>query len=209
MRQISVRHARLNWESVPHSPQTCENGMYNILFVCSGNSARSIMCEAYLNSVEGDFRAYSAGSHPKRIVHPLTLEILCGDGIGTENLRSKSWDEFAGGSAPPMDFIITVCDSAAGEVCPLWPGQPVTAHWSFPDPPRSRETRRRRGNISPMSTLRSAAVWTYCALCRWRGWITLLLDRSSTMSLLAETGTRSKSERRQRSVAAAAFGWIF
>jgi arsenate reductase len=107
----------------------------NILFLCTGNSARSILCEAYLNAVAGmRFRAYSAGSHPKGAVHPLTLETLRLAKLPAEGLRSKSWDEFAREGAPKMKFIITVCDQAAGEICPIWPGQPITAHWSFPDP---------------------------------------------------------------------------
>jgi arsenate reductase len=110
-------------------------GPLNILFLCTGNSARSILCEAYLNAVAGDkFRAYSAGSHPKGAVHPLTLETLRLAKLPAEGLRSKSWDEFAREGAPKLDFVITVCDQAAGEVCPVWPGQPITAHWSFPDP---------------------------------------------------------------------------
>jgi arsenate reductase len=109
--------------------------MRNILFLCTGNSARSVLAEAYLNAHgEGRFRAFSAGSHPKASVHPLTLETLRRSGVPAENLRSKSWDEFARPGAPHMDFVITVCDSAAGEACPVWPGHPITSHWSFADP---------------------------------------------------------------------------
>lgn len=108
---------------------------YNVLFLCTGNSARSILGEALMNHVgEGRFRAFSAGSTPKGQVHPLTLQALRRAGISTEGLRSKPWDEFANSNAPKMDFVFTVCDNAAGETCPVWPGQPITAHWGIEDP---------------------------------------------------------------------------
>ena len=108
---------------------------YNVLFLCTGNSARSIMAEAILNKLgAGKFRAYSAGSHPKARVHPETLRLLQSLGYGTSGLRSKSWNEFARSGAPEFDFVFTVCDHAAAETCPLWPGQPMTAHWGVPDP---------------------------------------------------------------------------
>ena len=108
---------------------------YNVLFLCTGNSARSIMAEAILNGKGGpDFTAYSAGSHPSGKVHPGALKQLESARLSTQALRSKSWDEFEGNGAPFLDFIFTVCDNAAKEVCPVWPGHPMTAHWGIPDP---------------------------------------------------------------------------
>ena len=108
---------------------------YNLLFLCTGNSARSILAEALANQLaKGRFHAYSAGSHPRGHVHRMALQVLEEAGIATGGLRSKPWDEFAAPGAPAMDLIITVCDKAAGEACPLWPGHPVTAHWGIEDP---------------------------------------------------------------------------
>ena len=108
---------------------------YNILFLCTGNSARSILGEAIINQIGGErFKGFSAGSMPKGAVHPQALNLLRSKGVDVSGFRSKPWDEFAAPGAPPLDFVITVCDNAAGEVCPVWPGQPITAHWAMPDP---------------------------------------------------------------------------
>jgi arsenate reductase len=108
---------------------------YNVLFLCTGNSARSILAESLLNHWgHGKFRAFSAGSFPKGQVHPIAVDLLKRMNLPAENFRSKSWDEFAASGAPPIDFIFTVCDNAAGEVCPIWPGKPMTAHWGIADP---------------------------------------------------------------------------
>ena len=123
--------------------------MLHVLFLCTGNSARSILAEGLLNSSsigQGRFRAYSAGSHPKGDVHPMALDLLKRQGISTDGFRSKSWDAFGAPGAPTIDFVITVCDQAAAETCPVWPGHPITAHWGVADPAAvagSDETKRR------------------------------------------------------------------
>lgn len=135
-----------------------ENRTLNVLFLCTGNSARSIMAEVMLNSMgQGRFKAYSAGSHPKGAVHPLAVELLQKNRLPTDGLRSKGWEEFSQSGAPAMDFVITVCDQAAGEVCPIWPGQPMNAHWGIEDPAAAEgsEEEQRRAFFAAYNRLRN------------------------------------------------------
>ena len=130
----------------------------NVLFLCTGNSARSILAEALLNALGAPrLRAYSAGSHPGGRVNPFAIELLEKNGLPTADLRSKSWDEFAAADAPRMDFVFTVCDSAAGEVCPIWPGHPVTAHWGVDDPAAvtGSDEDKRRAFLAAYTVLRN------------------------------------------------------
>ncbi len=132
------------------------DAIYNVLFLCTGNSARSILAEVLLeHRGKGRFRPYSAGSFPKRAVHPMALDLLDRLRLPTMGLRSKSWDEFARPDAPVMDFVFTVCDQAAGEICPVWPGHPVTAHWGVPDPAAAggSDTERQRAFRDALYTL--------------------------------------------------------
>lgn len=132
--------------------------IYNVLFLCTGNSARSILAEAILNKDGGGrFHAYSAGSHPKGAVHPLALAVLQDAGYPTDGARSKSWDEFAAAGAPKLGFVFTVCDNAAGEVCPVWPGQPMTAHWGIEDPAAAEgtEIERKRAFVTAFRYLKN------------------------------------------------------
>jgi arsenate reductase (thioredoxin) len=128
---------------LPH--QMTSDRIYNVLFLCTGNSARSILAESLLSHLGvGRFRAFSAGSFPKGTVHTQAVDLLKQRGLPTQGLRSKSWDEFAKSGAPALDFIFTVCDNAAGEVCPIWPGKPTTAHWGIADPAAVEGTKPRR-----------------------------------------------------------------
>jgi protein-tyrosine-phosphatase len=130
--------------------------VYNVLFLCTGNSARSIMAEALLNMLgEGRFRAFSAGSHPSGVVQPAAAELAQALGYPAARMRSKNRDEFAAADAPQMDMVITVCDNAAGESCPVWPGHPALAHWGVPDPVAiDNEDKRKRAFVSAFATLR-------------------------------------------------------
>ena len=131
---------------------------YNVLFLCTGNSARSILSEVLMNSLGGPrFRGFSAGSHPAGSVNPFALELLTKNRMPTEGLRSKSWDEFATPDSPAMDFVFTVCDNAAVEACPMWPGQPVTAHWGVEDPAavQGSADEKRRAFLKAFTTLKN------------------------------------------------------
>ena len=161
--------------------------VYNVLFLCTGNSARSIMAEAILNEVgKGRFKAFSAGSHPKGEVSPYALEQLRRARLPTDGLSSKSWDEFAKVGAPRLDFVFTVCDQAAGEVCPVWPGQPMTAHWGVPDPAAVR---------GDFEAIRRAFFVAYDVLFRRIGLFTVLrlerLERLALQKRLDEIGKAS------------------
>jgi protein-tyrosine-phosphatase len=153
--------------------------IFNVLFICTGNSARSILAEGLLNSLgQGRFRAYSAGSHPKGEVHPFALATLERQGLPTSGYRSKSWDEFVQPGAPKFDFIFTVCDNAAGEVCPVWPGKPMSAHWGVPDPVTvegSEEVRRKAFNDAAVVLKRRIELF-----------LSLPLEKLDAMSLQKE-----------------------
>lgn len=152
---------------------------YHVLFICTGNSARSILAEALLNDLgKGRFKAYSAGSYPKGFVHPLALATIERLQLPAADYRSQSWDAFAAPDAPPLDFIFTVCDNAAGEVCPIWPGQPVTAHWGIPDPAAvdGSDEQQRKAFIDAAMTLRR----------RIELFLSLPLERLDALSLQRE-----------------------
>jgi protein-tyrosine-phosphatase len=161
---------------------------WNVLFLCTGNSARSILAEAAMNHLAnrgGRFHAYSAGSFPKAVPNPFALDLLRKNHIPTENLRSKSWDEFAAPGAPKLDFVFTVCDQAAGEMCPIWPGQPMTAHWGVPDPAAvegSDDEKRRAFLDAYIALKRRIELFTNLPLAS--------LDRMTLQSALREIGSQ-------------------
>lgn len=159
--------------------------IYNVLFLCTGNSARSVMAEAILNSTgNGRFRAFSAGSHPNGKVNPFALAQIANAGLPTEGYRSKSWDEFALPEAAAMDFVFTVCSGAAGEVCPIWPGHPMTAHWGVDDPAKHSGTDAEKQRVFAL---------TYAQLShRIRTFVSLPVDKLDRLALkkrLDEIGT--------------------
>jgi protein-tyrosine-phosphatase len=158
--------------------------VYNVLFLCTGNSARSILAEAIMNrDGQGRFRGFSAGSHPKGAVHPMALDLLKTLHHPTSDLHSKSWDEFADEHAPQMDFVFTVCDNAASEVCPIWPGQPMSAHWGLPDPAAATgaEAEQRLAFADTYRMLRNRiAIFTALPMAS--------LDRLSLQQRLGEIG---------------------
>jgi protein-tyrosine-phosphatase len=163
---------------------------FNVLFLCTGNSARSVMAECILNRLgAGKFRAYSAGSHPAGKVNPIALNLLRETNYDVSGLRSKFWDEFAASGAPKLDFVFTVCDDAANEVCPIWPGQPMTAHWGLPDPAKAQGTEAER-NLAFADTMRMLTQ-------RIGIFVSLPLDKLSTLSLQKELDAIGRLQARE------------
>lgn len=158
--------------------------IFNVLILCTGNSARSIMAEVMLNHLgKGKIKAYSAGSHPGGRVNPFAIETMQKMGLPTEGLRSKSWDEFAAPGAPPLDFVFTVCDNAAGEMCPIWPGQPISAHWGIEDPAAvegSHEKKREAFSKAAMLLRRRIELFVSLPLAK--------LDAASLQTKVKEIG---------------------
>lgn len=171
--------------------------VFNVLFLCTGNSARSIVAESVLRQDGGGrFRAFSAGSHPKAEVHPTALQVLENFHYPTDGLRSKSWDEFARPDAPVMDFVFTVCDNAAGEVCPFWPGQPMTAHWGIEDPAAATGTELER-----KMALVNALRYMKARIAAFSSLPVASLDRSSLATKLREIGQAEGATRPRPDVA--------
>ena len=174
--------------AVPSRVPDMVGKIYNVLFLCTGNSARSILGEALMNHPllnHGRFKGYSAGSHPKGAVNPRTLETLIHNKFSTDGLRSKSWDEFAAPGAPQMDFVFTVCDQAAAEPCPYWPGQPMTAHWGLPDPAAVEgddEAQRKAFKDTLLALRRRIEIFTSLPLDK--------LDRLAIQKHIQEIGSR-------------------
>jgi arsenate reductase len=167
-----------------------ESRTLNVLFLCTGNSARSIMAEVMLNSMgQGRFKAYSAGSHPKDRVNPFAIELLQKNRLPTEGLRSKRWEEFSRSESPVMDFVITVCDQAAGEVCPIWPGQPMNAHWGIEDPAAAEgsDEEKRKAFFTAYNRLRNRlSIFTSLPMSK--------LDRLSLQRRLDDIGKLREKE---------------
>jgi arsenate reductase len=156
-----------------------DNKVYNVLVLCTGNSARSIMAEGLINVLgKGRFKAYSAGSHPGGVVNPFAIAQLKSIGYPTDTLRSKSWDEFSVPGAPVMDFVFTVCDKAAGEVCPIWPGHPLTAHWGFEDPAAAQGSDEEKRRVF-QTIFRQI-------MCRVRAFVSLPLDKLDEAAIKQE-----------------------
>ncbi len=167
------------------------NGVFNVLFLCTGNSARSIIAEGVLNHFgEGRFRAFSAGSHPTGKVNPLVLEFLAQQRISTKGARSKSWDEYAAPDSAELDFVITVCDDAAGEACPVWPGQPITAHWGVEDPARFMDDPDKARKV-----IRNVFHVLKGRIQLFAGLPTSSLDRLALTAAVREIGSRDLNKR--------------
>lgn len=167
-----------------------EKERYNVLFICTGNSARSIMAEAIMNNLgKEQFKAWSAGSDARGEIHPITLEVLSDQDYDVGNLRSKSWSEFVGSDAPKMDFIITVCDQGAGEACPAWPGQPITAHWGLVDPAKVEgDHEKRRDAFSRVQFQIANRIRLFMSLPIEK------IDRMSLQKKLTELGQHNNTE---------------
>jgi protein-tyrosine-phosphatase len=176
---------------------TVADRVYNVLFLCTGNSARSIIAEAIVNrDGKGRFKAFSAGSHPRGEVNPNTLQLLQGLHFDTSGFRSKSWDEFAVPGAPVMDFVFTVCDDAAGEQCPFWPGQPMTAHWGVPDPAAATGSDAEKGvAFAEAYRLLNNCISVFLSLPIAK------LDRLTLQARLNNIGAMERPDRKTRSAA--------